>query len=65
MKGAAFRIVLRWLHIVLATALGVWVYSPLRGIPAADAIVMFAVFPGLGAVGVALWQQARIRRMLE
>ena len=65
MTGSGFRIVLRRVHIALAIALGSWIYSPLRGMPAADAVVMFAVFPGLGVAGVALWQQARVRRMLE
>ena len=65
MTGSGFRDLLRWVHIVLAIALGTWIYSPLRGMPTADAVVMFGVFPGLGVAGVVLWQQARVRRMLE
>ncbi|MFN2323274.1 MAG: hypothetical protein ABR510_10000 [Trueperaceae bacterium] len=62
MNPATTRRALRWLHIVGSVVLGVYLYSPWGTEPVFEAVVLFGVFPALGASGVAMWQWPRLVR---
>ncbi len=62
MKPATTRRALRWLHIVGAVVLGVYLYSPWAAQPVFEAVVLFGIVPALGASGVAMWQWPRLVR---
>jgi hypothetical protein len=51
----------RRLHLLVAAALGTFVYSPLRTVPTAVLAVQFVVFPALVLSGLALWRGGRLR----
>lgn len=50
----------RRLHLLVASALGTFVYSPLRTVPEAVLLVQLVVFPLLVASGLWLWQGHRL-----
>lgn len=52
----------RLAHLLLAVALGVFVYSPLRTVPEAVLAVQFVVFPLLALSGLLMWKGAALRR---
>lgn len=55
----------RWVHLLLAVALGVFVYSPLRTAPRAVLAVQAVCFPLLALSGVLMWKGAALRRRLR
>ncbi|MDS0260150.1 hypothetical protein NDI56_12165 [Haloarcula sp. S1CR25-12] len=52
----------RLAHLVLAVALGAFVYSPLRTDPTAVLAVQVGLFPLLALSGLLLWKGAALRR---
>ena len=62
MKPATARRALRWLHIIGSVVLGIYLYSPWGTEPAFRALVLYGVFPVLGASGVVMWQLPRLLR---
>jgi hypothetical protein len=54
----------RLAHFVLATALGVYLYSPLGSVAAVELAVQVLVFPALALSGLLMWKGPRIRRRL-
>lgn len=52
----------RLVHLLLAVALGTYLYSPLADVRLAELAVRFAVFPALVVSGLLMWQGARLRR---
>ena len=52
----------RLAHLVLAVALGAFVYSPLRTDPRAVLAAQVALFPLLALSGVLLWKGPALRR---
>lgn len=65
MSGLWSRSRQRLLHLVLATVLGVFLYSPLGGEPLVELGVQVVVFPALALSGVLLWKGHEIRRILK
>jgi hypothetical protein len=63
MHPTAFRVIFRWLHIVLALAVGTYLYSPWAANPTFAGLIKFVLFPLAGIAGVAMWQQARLLRL--
>lgn len=60
------RIVLRWTHLVGAGVIGTYLYSPWSSLPAFQFAVQVVVFPFLLSVtGLAMWQQARLKRLIS
>jgi hypothetical protein len=55
----------RLAHFVLATTLGVYLYSPLGDIAAVELAVQVLVFPALGLSGVLMWKGHQIRSRLR
>lgn len=54
----------RLVHVVLATSLGVYLYSPLGSVEAVELAVQVLVFPALALSGLLMWKGHRIRRRL-
>jgi len=54
------RRVQRLFHLVLATALGTYLYSPLADVSAATLAVQAVVFPALALSGVLMWKGPRL-----
>lgn len=54
----------RLAHLVLATALGVYLYSPLREVAVVGLVVQVLVFPALAVSGVLMWKGPRLRERL-
>ena len=52
-------------HLLLAVALGAFVYSPLRTEPAAVLGVQVVLFPLLALSGLFMWKGAALRRQLR
>lgn len=52
----------RLLHLLLASALGTYLYSPLGDVGAAQLAVQVVLFPALALSGLLLWQAPRLRR---
>jgi hypothetical protein len=52
----------RLAHLVLATALGGYLYSPLVDVAAVELAVQVLVFPTLALSGLLMWKGHRIRR---
>ncbi|MDX2091431.1 MAG: hypothetical protein SFX73_26460 [Kofleriaceae bacterium] len=60
------RIILRYIHLLAAAVLGTFLYSPWGTEPAFRLAVQAGVFPVLlGATGVAMWQQGRLKRLFR
>lgn len=54
----------RRLHLVFASILGIYIYSPLGGVQAVELIVQTLVFPALALSGILLWRGRQIQRWL-
>ena len=64
MSSGSLRRAVRLLHIAAACALGTYLYSPLIDAIWAARVLQIGVFPAMALSGVAMWQQARLRRLL-
>ena len=64
MSSASLRCAVRLLHIAAACALGTYLYSPLIDATWAARVLQIGVFPAMALSGLAMWQQARLRRWL-
>jgi hypothetical protein len=57
---------LRTAHLVVAALIGAYVYSPsLSGNAAFQALIQFGVFPVIAFSGIAMWQQARLKKLMR
>lgn len=64
MSSVSLRRAVRLLHITAACALGTYLYSPLIDVTWAARVLQIGVFPAMALSGLAMWQQARLRRWL-
>jgi hypothetical protein len=55
----------RLLHLLVVTALGVFVYSPLRTNPTAVLVVQAVAFPVATLSGLLMWKGGRLRAWLR
>ncbi len=60
MSSKQLRLTMRWVHILVAVAMGIYLYSPLGDDATYTALIQAVVFPVLGVSGVVMWQQGRI-----
>jgi hypothetical protein len=65
MSGVWSRSRQRLVHVLLATLLGVYLYSPLESVPLAELAVQVVVFPAVAISGVLMWQGHRLRARLR
>ena len=55
----------RRMHLLLASVLGVYLYSPLGGVQTFELVVQAVVFPTLALSGILLWRGRQLRRSLR
>ncbi len=58
------RTILRICHLTFGMLLMPYIYSPLGDIAAFEWVVRTALFPLSVVTGIAMWQQAKLRRVL-
>jgi hypothetical protein len=54
----------RRLHLVLASILGLYLYSPLGAVETVGLLVEVVVFPTLALSGILLWRGTQLRRWI-
>lgn len=62
--GRTLRLLSRWVHLVAGSLVATVIYSPLRESEAVVLLVQIIVLPVLIPMGISMWQQARLRRLL-
>lgn len=55
----------RMVHVVLATVLGTYLYSPLADVASAELAVQLVIFPVLALSGLLMWKGQALRRRLR
>lgn len=65
MSNRHLRVILRWVHIIGGGVIGTFVYSPWGREPLFLTLMQFVVIPLLISTGIALWQQARLSKLLK
>ncbi|MEM6559233.1 MAG: hypothetical protein AAF219_04345 [Myxococcota bacterium] len=65
MKASTFRRIVRWIHIVGSGVVGTYIYSPYGTNPILSTLTLGVAFPLLAVSGIAMWQQARLQRLLR
>ena len=58
------RILVRWLHIVIAIPIIGYVYSPFEAIPDYAPLVRFIFLPLMVLSGLWMWKGHKVRRLL-
>jgi len=58
------RTILRICHLTFGMLLMPYIYSPLGEVGAYEWVVRLALFPLIVVMGVAMWQQAKLRKLL-
>ena len=64
LSGKQVRDVQRIVHLVSGLLVGAYIYTPLADVAAFSALVQLVVVPVLVAAGMAMWQMARLRKLL-
>ena len=64
LSGKQVRDLQRIVHLVSGLLVGVYIYTPLADVTAFSLLVQLVVVPVLVAAGMAMWQMARLRRVL-
>jgi hypothetical protein len=65
MSNYKLRAILRLVHIVGGVTIIALIYSPWELQPLLFTTARFVVIPILGVTGVAMWQQARLSKLLK
>ena len=65
MSNKKLRNVIRIVHLIAATALGMYFYSPIAGDETLRLIIQFVTLPSILLTGIALWQQAYLNKLLN
>jgi hypothetical protein len=65
MSNKNLRRVIRLIHLIAAASLGLYLYSPIAGDPTLGVIVRFVMIPIIVLTGIALWQQARLNKLIN
>ena len=55
----------RLVHVVFATVLGVYLYSPLGEVPTFELAMQIVGFPALAMSGLLMWKGPRIRKRMR
>ena len=64
LSGKRVRGLQRIGHLVSGLLVGVYIYTPLADVTAFSLLVQVVIVPVLVAAGMAMWQAARLRRLL-
>jgi len=65
MSNKNLRNVIRIIHLIGATTLGLYFYSPIAGDETLRLIIQFVTLPSIVLTGIALWQQAYLNKLLN
>ncbi|MGR5502501.1 hypothetical protein ACQKP3_17370 [Vibrio sp. DNB22_10_4] len=65
MNGKNIRLVLRWVHILLALLVGAAFYPPLASSEAYMAATLWGFIPALALTGIGMWKQSSVMKLLE
>ncbi|UQV24138.1 hypothetical protein [Vibrio sp. J383] len=65
MNGKNIRIVLRWVHIILALFVGAAFYSPLGSHEAYLTATLWGFIPALALTGIGMWKQSSVMKVLK
>ena len=65
MSNKNLRIGIRIIHLIAATTLGMYFYSPIAGDATLRLIIQFVTLPSIVLTGIALWQQAYLNKLLK
>ena len=62
MKTAQLRTLIRWIHLLGATAIGTYVYSPWRDVALFTGLMQLLIIPSLSLTGLWLWKGHLLRQ---
>jgi len=65
MSNKNLRNGIRIIHLIAATTLGMYFYSPIAGDETLRLIIQFVTLPSLLLTGITLWQQAYLNKLLN
>jgi hypothetical protein len=60
---ATERVILRWIHIILAIPIIGYIYSPFQNLPDYAPLTRFVFLPTMALTGLWMWKGHRVRRM--
>jgi hypothetical protein len=63
MKGISPRVIVRWLHVVLAIPIVGYIYSPFEVIPGYAPMTRFVFLPTMVLSGLWMWKGHWLRRV--
>ena len=63
MKDATQRMIVRWIHIVLAIPIFGYIYSPFQVLPDYAPVTRFVFFPVMLLSGLWMWKGHLVRRL--
>ena len=64
-SAAAQRVIVRWIHLVLAIPIIGYVYSPFRELPNYAPIVRYIALPVMAVTGLWMWKGHIVRRLFS
>ena len=59
------RIIVRWIHLVLAIPIIGYIYSPFEQLPDYAPVVRFIAFPVILVTGLWMWKGHLVRRLIS
>ncbi len=65
MKDATKRLIVRWIHLILAIPIFGYIYSPFEKLPGYAPATRFVFFPVMVLSGLWMWKGHLLRRLLS
>jgi len=65
MNQSIIRIILRWVHIIVAIPIYGYIYSPFEKIPQYAPATRFVFFPLMALTGLLMWKGHLLRRLFS
>ena len=65
MSNKNLRNAIRIIHLIAASTLGIYFYSPIAGDETLRLVIQFVTLPSIVLTGIALWQQAYLNKLLN
>ena len=60
---ATERVILRWIHIILAIPIAGYIYSPFKNLPDYAPLTRYVFLPAMVLTGLWMWKGYLVRRM--
>ena len=64
-SASAQRVIVRWLHLILAIPIIGYIYSPFENLPDYAPTVRFVAFPVILTTGLWMWKGHWVRRLFN